>query len=135
MFLLLLLNLGNFKALGKTDHIMKITIQTSKTIKKQKTHLVLKSEIKRILDKLVHMNTSFFSWDGDSLKAEQCANTETHNRLIILLALFTDSNIATFTEFGNKGTSFRNFRTIESLENLLSFVESIDLKNCEIEIK
>lgn len=114
---------------------MKITIQTNKAVKIKNTHSFLRSRIKKILSDLVHKNTSFFSWEGDDLKAESCANTTTHNRLIILLALFTDSNMTTFTEFGNRGTSFRNFNTIESLENLLNFVDSIDLENLEIEIK
>lgn len=119
---------------------MKITINTDITTTLPKSKDFLKKEIVEKLNRLTtSLNSNFFSWDGDVMKISSCANTDIHNKLVILMSLFTDSNsnvYCTYTSFGS-GVSFYGYNTLESLTVLNNFVDSIPnvVKEIEIEIK
>ena len=122
---------------------MKITINTNNTKSLPKSEDALKKEIakKEIAEKLNRLaacNTlNFFSWDGDTLGVRSCSNTDVHNKLVILVSLFTDSSnnkYCTYTSFGD-GVNFCGWQTIEGLESLNDFVDSVpDPRTVAIEI-
>lgn len=100
-------------------------------------------DIKReIITKLSNLTTDdFFSWKNDNLVAVSCANTDKHNKMLILLSLFTDYNYrkyGTFTDFSCADYNpirFRGYDSSEKLEALNEFINSIsDLSEVEIEI-
>lgn len=118
---------------------MKITINTTKQPTPKKSYDALREDIVDKLNKMVG-TTEFFAWDYDELRTGTCANVGMHNRLVILLSLFTDSNCkkyGTFTCFQHciNPISFCGYKTLDMLEALEKFIDSIDLNESEIEIK
>lgn len=117
---------------------MKIKISITKT-SPTKSKDVLKKDI---VDKLNSIVTAkdFFSWEDDLLRVKSCSNVSLHNKLIILLSLFTDSNyrgeFETYTSFNSLGyIGFSNYEKLESLVALDKFVDSIKyLDEIQIEV-
>ncbi len=109
---------------------MNIVINTTKkTSEPKKTQDSLKREIVDKLNGLVS-SKDFFYWKDSNLYSRGCANVELHNRLVILLALFSDSHYekwGVFTSFNStcEEVSFRNYNNFEKLELLKEFVDSI----------
>lgn len=120
----------------KNIKYMKITIKTDKKTPNRKN---LKQEILDKLNKLVgYHSSSFFAWNDHNLLCRQCANVEKHNKIVILLALFTDSNNSnfdTYTCFGlvHYAVEFAGYDSETKLQALSDFVDSIG-DNVEIEI-
>ena len=118
---------------------MKITINTEKEAKPQKTVYKIRSEIADKLNELAGSG-DFFTWENEHLRVKGCANVQYHNKLIILLALFSDSlsdEYSVYTSFLSSDSyiSFRHYNTFEKLQSLQEFVDSIpDLKEVKIEI-
>ncbi len=114
---------------------MKITITTDIETSPE----FLKVEIAGKLNKLIDSTINFFFWKTDALNVGSCSNCSMHNKLIILLAMFTDSNnekYGTFTSFNSihAGISFENYNTIEKLVALNRLVDSIpNLKEVKFE--
>jgi len=111
---------------------MKIKIQTSKATAKTGN---IKTRIINKLDALLPQR--FFKWENDKLACSGCSNVGLHNRLVILLALFTDANHSKFHCYTNFGDTIRFgfFVGDDILTKLESFVDSIDLENNVIEIE
>jgi len=111
---------------------MKIKIQTNKTTAKTGD---IKTRIINKLDALLPQR--FFKWEDSKIACSGCSNVKLHNRIVILLALFTDGNHNKFhcyTSFGDV-IKFGDFVGYDILAKLESFVDSIDLENNVIEIE
>ena len=115
---------------------MKITVSKGTHKVTPKTVSELRSDIADKLNKMVG-SVDFFSWVGLELTVQSCANVNLHNRLVILLALFTDSNYnsGTYTQFYNP-VAFCGYDNVEKLLALEAFVDSIpSLLHVKIELE
>jgi hypothetical protein len=111
---------------------MKITVSkgTPKNADELRVDIITK------LNNLAGSGGKFFSWNGDTLTTQNCANVNFHNKLVILLALFTDSNYnsGTYTQFYDP-VAFCGYGNVEKLLALKAFVDSIpSLKDVNIEL-
>lgn len=117
---------------------MKIKINITKA-PSSKSEDVLKKDIVDKLNNSIFSAKGFFCWEDDTLRAKSCSNVSLHNKLIILLSLFTDSNYisyGTFTSFNSLGyIGFLNYKNLEILVALDKFVDSIKcLNKIQIEV-
>jgi len=119
---------------------MKITINSEKEkpiIKKSSDDF--RNEISKKLNAL-SSTSNFAFWEGNDLYFTGCANVDIHNKLIILLSLFTDNNnreYHTYTSFNSMASriSIKNYNTVEKLNALNEFVDTIPkLEEVKIEI-
>lgn len=116
---------------------MKITVSKGTPQVTLKTVPELRSDIAAKLNKMVGSDYNFFTWKNSDLCANKCATVNLHNRLVILLALFTDSNLSkdTYTSF-YEGASFCGYDNVEKLLALEAFVDSIpSLLHVKIELE
>ena len=113
---------------------MKITLHAN--TKQPPSLNIIKDRIQSKLDLLLN-NQRFFRWAGSDLISHGCANVGAHNKIVILLAIFTDSNNPNFnchTSFCD-GIRFANIAQYDLLVKLDALLESIEtLKDVTIEI-
>jgi hypothetical protein len=116
---------------------MKITVSKGTHKVNPKSENQLRADILVKLQDLLGCASHFFTWKNSDLCANKCANVDLHNRLVILLALFTDSNLSkgAYTSF-SEGVSFCEYDNVEKLLALEAFVKSIpSLYDVKIELE
>jgi hypothetical protein len=116
---------------------MKITVSKGTPQVTPKSENQLRADILVKLHELLGCASRFFTWNNSDLCANKCANVNLHNRLVILLALFTDSNYnsGTYTQFYNP-VAFCGYDNVEKLLALEAFVKSIpSLYDVKIELE
>jgi hypothetical protein len=117
---------------------MKLTVSKGTHKVNPKSENQLRADILvKLHDLLVGCTSHFFTWKNSDLCANKCANVNLHNRLVILLALFTDSNYnsGTYTQFYNP-VAFCGYDNVEKLLALEAFVDSIpSLLHVKIELE